>query len=123
MYNLLDNALKFSQPGDTIEVRGREDNRYVYLEVADTGPGIREEELPHVWEELYRGNSGRSVPGSGLGLAIVRAIAERHAGRRPLPAERVAEPWPQYSCLLKHLQADNGRAGIESVTGPSNCKN
>jgi two-component system OmpR family sensor kinase len=79
-YNLLDNALKFSQPGDTIEVRGREDNRYVYLEVADTGPGIREEELPHVWEELYRGDSGRSVPGSGLGLALVRAIAERHGG-------------------------------------------
>jgi nitrogen-specific signal transduction histidine kinase len=44
--------------------------------VADTGPGIPEEEQPHVWEELYRGEAGRGVPGSGLGLALVRAVAD-----------------------------------------------
>lgn len=80
VFNLLDNALKFSQPGDTVEVRGREDRQFVYIEVADTGPGIQEGDLPHVWEELYRGDGGRSVPGSGLGLALVRAIGERHGG-------------------------------------------
>lgn len=80
VYNLLDNALKFTQAGDTIEIRGREDGRYVVLEVADTGPGIKSGDLPHVWEELYRGEAGRTVPGSGLGMALVRAIVERHGG-------------------------------------------
>jgi two-component system OmpR family sensor kinase len=80
MYNLLDNAVKFCQPGATIEVRGREDGHFVMVEVADTGPGIEAGDLPHVWEELYRGQHGRTVPGSGLGLAMVRAVVERHGG-------------------------------------------
>lgn len=81
IYNLLDNALKFSRPGDTIEVRAFEDRGGVAVEVADTGPGIPEAEAPHVWEELYRGRAARGAPGSGLGLALVRAIAERHGGQ------------------------------------------
>jgi signal transduction histidine kinase len=80
LHNLLDNAMKFCQPGDAIEVRGREDGPYVVIEVADTGPGIDPADLPHIWEELYRGERGRAVPGSGLGLAMVRAIVERHDG-------------------------------------------
>ncbi len=80
IHNLLNNALKFSQPEDTIEVRAFEDGSMVVIEVADTGPGIPEEEVPHVWQELYRGKGARSIPGSGLGLALVRAIIERHGG-------------------------------------------
>jgi two-component system OmpR family sensor kinase len=81
VHNLLVNALKFTRPGDTVELRAFEDGASVVIEVADTGPGIPEEEQPHVWEELYRGEAGRGVPGSGLGLALVRAIAEQHNGR------------------------------------------
>ncbi|MGB9724633.1 MAG: sensor histidine kinase [Chloroflexia bacterium] len=51
------------------------------VEVADTGPGIPEDELPHLGEELYRGSTARNVEGSGLGLALVRAIVARHGGR------------------------------------------
>jgi len=80
VYNLLDNALKFTHPGDTIEVRAIEDGRVVTVEVADTGPGIPENERPHVFEELYRGQGARGTAGSGLGLALVRAIVERHGG-------------------------------------------
>ncbi len=81
VHNLLDNALKFSRPGDTVELRAFEEGTDIVIEVADTGTGIPEEEQPHVWEELYRGEASRGIPGSGLGLALVRAIAERHNGR------------------------------------------
>jgi two-component system OmpR family sensor kinase len=81
VHNLLDNAFKFSRPGDTLELRAFEDGANIVIEVADTGPGIPESEQAHVWEELYRGEAGRGVPGSGLGLALVRAIADRHNGQ------------------------------------------
>ena len=84
LHNLLDNALKFARPGDTVEVRAFEDGTSVVVEVADTGQGIQAEEIPHVWQELYRGKGARGVPGSGLGLALVRAIVERHAGEASL---------------------------------------
>lgn len=81
LLNLLGNAVKFSQPGATVEVRAFEDADMVIIEVADTGPGIPESEVPFVWQELYRGQGARGVPGSGLGLALVRAITERHGGQ------------------------------------------
>jgi signal transduction histidine kinase len=80
IHNLLDNAVKFTSPGDTIEVRASDDGGDIVIEVADTGPGIPELEVERVWEELYRGEQGRSVPGSGLGLPLVRAIIEKHGG-------------------------------------------
>ena len=81
VHNLLENALKFSRPGDTVELHAFEDGTSLLIEIADTGPGIPAEEQPHVFEELYRGEAGRGIPGSGLGLALVRAIAERHNGQ------------------------------------------
>jgi two-component system OmpR family sensor kinase len=80
IHNLLENALKFSTSGSTVELRAFEDSQHIVIEVADTGPGIPEDEQPHVWEELYRGQSSRGIPGSGLGLALVKAIIERHNG-------------------------------------------
>jgi two-component system OmpR family sensor kinase len=81
LLNLLGNAVKFSGPGSRIEVRAFEDADMVIIEVADTGPGIPDAEVPYVWQELYRGRGARGVPGSGLGLALVRAISERHGGQ------------------------------------------
>lgn len=81
VHNLLDNALKFTRPGDTVEMRAFEDGASVVVEVADTGPGIPQEEILHVWEELYRGEGARGVAGSGLGLALVRSIVIRHGGQ------------------------------------------
>ena len=80
IHNLLDNAIKIHSSGDTIEMRASEDGAGVVIEVADTGPGIPNEDQAHVWEELYRGESARGIPGSGLGLALVRAIVARHEG-------------------------------------------
>ncbi|KAB2855248.1 MAG: sensor histidine kinase, partial [Anaerolineae bacterium] len=80
-FNLLDNAIKYTRPGDTIELRAFESGPMVTIEIADTGPGIAEDELPYVWDELYRGHATRGVEGSGLGLTLVRAIIERHGGQ------------------------------------------
>lgn len=79
--NLLVNAVKYSQPGDVIEVRAVEEaERWVAVDVADTGLGIPDAEQEAVWDELARGSQVRSVPGSGMGLALVRAIVARHGG-------------------------------------------
>jgi len=80
IHNLLDNAVKFTAPGDMIEVRAFDDGSNIVIEIADTGPGIPGAEIERVWEELYRGEQTRSVPGSGLGLPLVRAIIEKHGG-------------------------------------------
>jgi len=79
--NLLDNAVKFS-PSDGVvrlELRQLGDGSAV-LEVADSGPGIADDDLPHVFERFYRSSEARTLPGSGLGLAIVKQAAERHGG-------------------------------------------
>jgi len=79
-FNLLDNAFKFSQPGAKIEIRAFEVRPWLVLEVADDGAGIPEGDLPHIFEELYRGENARSLSGSGLGLALVRTIVALHTG-------------------------------------------
>jgi two-component system, OmpR family, sensor histidine kinase MprB len=75
--NLLDNAAKWSPPGGHVEVAVRRGGR---LTVRDHGPGIADEDLPHVFDRFYRAPSARGMPGSGLGLAIVRQVAEAHGG-------------------------------------------
>jgi two-component system OmpR family sensor kinase len=80
VHNLLDNALKYTRQGDTIELRAYEDGSDIVVEVADTGPGIPEAEQAHVWNELFRGQGARGIAGSGLGLALVKSIVLRHGG-------------------------------------------
>lgn len=80
VYNLVENALKFTSPGDSVEVRALEDGRAVVVEVADSGVGIHADELSKIFEELYRGSNARGVDGSGLGLALVRRIVVLHGG-------------------------------------------
>ena len=74
--NLLDNAVKWSPPGGDVMVSL--DNGT--LKVADSGPGIADADLPHVFDRFYRSTDARGMPGSGLGLAIVRQAAQRHGG-------------------------------------------
>jgi two-component system sensor histidine kinase MprB len=79
--NLLDNAIKFSPPGGTVRIRvGPTGDGFAVLEVADQGPGIKDEDLPRVFDRFYRSTEARTLPGSGLGLAIVKQAALRHGG-------------------------------------------
>jgi two-component system, OmpR family, sensor histidine kinase MprB len=80
--NLIDNAVKYSPPGEPVEiVLGGEE-----LTVRDHGPGIAAADLPHVFDRFYRGAEARGRPGSGLGLAIVRQVVDQQGGR--VDAER-----------------------------------
>ncbi len=88
IYNLIENALKFTSPEDAVEVRALEDGRAIIVEVADTGPGIAPEDLHSIFEELYRGSNARGVEGSGLGLALARRIVELHGGEIAVRSRR-----------------------------------
>jgi signal transduction histidine kinase len=82
--NLLDNALKFSRPGDRIDLEARQVGQHLQVTLTDTGPGIAAGDLPHLFDRFYQ--SRQSVApatgegGKGLGLAIVKRIAELHGG-------------------------------------------
>ncbi len=84
--NLLDNALKFTPGGGTVQLGVEPLGHSARFWVRDSGPGIRAEELPHLFERFYRGSDHR-VPGSGLGLAIVKGIALAHGGRVGVESE------------------------------------
>jgi len=79
--NLLDNALKFTPRGGRVAVSVASDGRTATLIVSDSGPGIEEKDLPHVFDRFYRSDRSRNVPGNGLGLALVKAIATLYNGR------------------------------------------
>ncbi|WP_053719277.1 sensor histidine kinase [Saccharothrix sp. NRRL B-16348] len=79
--NLLDNAVKFSPARGVVRLSLKQlGDGSAVVEVADSGPGIADADLPHVFERFYRSSEARTLPGSGLGLAIVKQVAERHGG-------------------------------------------
>ncbi len=80
--NLLDNAIKFSEPGGTIHVVAKSEKDVVVIQVQDQGVGIPRQHLPRIFERFYRVDKARSrdLGGSGLGLAIVKHIAQLHGG-------------------------------------------
>ncbi|MFF3430971.1 sensor histidine kinase [Streptomyces sp. NPDC002602] len=86
--NVLDNAVKFSPPGGRVEVALRAGE----LTVRDHGPGIPDQDLPHVFERFWRSPSARALPGSGLGLSIVARTVNRAGGSAELRAARDGGP-------------------------------
>ncbi|HEV3057612.1 MAG TPA: HAMP domain-containing sensor histidine kinase [Vicinamibacterales bacterium] len=81
--NLIDNAVKYTPAGGRVEVRIARPTEGVNgatLRVSDTGPGIPPDELPRIWDRLFRGDTSRAERGLGLGLSLVKAIVEAHGG-------------------------------------------
>jgi heavy metal sensor kinase len=78
--NLLDNALKYTNSGGKVTIRTRCEPNRAIIELTDTGMGIPPEEIPRIWERLFRGDRSRSQRGLGLGLSLVKAIVEAHGG-------------------------------------------
>lgn len=80
MMNLIHNAIKFTPPQGTINVSAEHVNGSVNVLVRDTGMGIAEEHLPHIFERFYKADESRHGAGSGLGLAIAKHIIQAHDG-------------------------------------------
>ncbi len=78
--NLVDNAVRYTPPGGTVQVRCRFLAQDALLEVSDSGPGIAAQDRERVFDRFYR-RAAAQEDGTGLGLAIVKAIAERHGAR------------------------------------------
>jgi two-component system sensor histidine kinase KdpD len=78
--NLIENAVKFSQPDEPVQITGGAGPAWVTVRVVDHGPGIPLEQRRHIFEPFFRGRSGGAT-GSGLGLAIARGFVEANAGR------------------------------------------
>ncbi len=78
--NLVDNALKYLGDGHSVVLSAESNGRDMVLRVQDDGLGISPEDLPRIWDRLFRADRSRTAPGMGLGLSLVKAIAEAHEG-------------------------------------------
>jgi two-component system, OmpR family, phosphate regulon sensor histidine kinase PhoR len=84
LYNLLDNAVKYSREHGEIRLMARQRGEEIVLSVSDSGIGIGKEDLPRIFERFYRADKARTaenIRGTGLGLAIVKHVAQLHGGR------------------------------------------
>lgn len=85
--NLLDNAIKFTPNAGRIRIKAEADESHAVFSIVDSGPGIAEEELPHVFDRFWQGrHHGRA--GAGLGLAIVKGIVEAHGGQVTIESKK-----------------------------------
>ena len=83
LYNLLDNAVKYSREHGEIRLMARQQDEEIVLSVSDNGIGIGKEDLPRIFERFYRADKARTaenIRGTGLGLAIVKHVAQLHGG-------------------------------------------
>ena len=76
--------ITYTPGGGTITVQTTSEGGYVHVEVSDTGPGIAPDDLPHLFESLYRAESVRHLPGTGLGLTLLYPIHHTSNRLRPL---------------------------------------
>jgi signal transduction histidine kinase len=86
--NLVDNAVKFSEPGGLVTLRIELADGQARIMVADTGVGVASEHLPHIFERFYQADPARSSAGTGLGLSICRWIVDAHGGHLDVTSAR-----------------------------------
>ena len=113
--NLLDNAARHSPPGGTVEVNVDTNG----VRVRDHGPGLGEDDLPHVFDRFYRGANVRGQQGSGLGLSIVRQVAEQHGGS--VSAGNAPDGGAVFTMRLPVVAADGEAPAVDDDVAPAPC--
>jgi signal transduction histidine kinase len=101
--NLLDNALKYTGSGGEVMVSLDEDEKEIIITVADSGLGMSEDDLPHIFKRFYRCDQSRSQSGNGLGLSLAQAIAKTHGGN--IRAASVPGKGSAFTVTLPRLSA------------------
>lgn len=99
--NLVENGIKYSNPGSTVTVRSYSENNYYVLEVEDNGIGIPKEDLPRIFERFYRVDKARKSGGTGLGLAIVKHIVKCFNGDIQIKSELGVGS--KFTVKIKHM--------------------
>ncbi len=107
---VVDNAIKHTAPGGTVDVRVRRHGQTAVLEVADTGSGIAPEHLPRIFDRFYRADKARAREGgsTGLGLAIAKMLVDAHSGQLHLSSTLGVGTQVTVSLPLAHRQATLG---------------
>ena len=125
LYNLLDNAVKYSPPNSKIRLQANRRDDYVLLSVSDTGIGIPGADLPRIFERFYRADKARSreLGGTGLGLSIVKHIAQMHGGAVEAESEPGQGTTIRVVLPLKPARNPSNTAALDSepstgATGP-----
>lgn len=114
LLNLLANALQYTPADGSIVLGLRREGTFALLEVTDTGPGIRDEHLPYLFDRFYRGDRARAHGGAGLGLAIVKWVAEAHGGQVKVATE--PERGTTFTIQLPLQSAPSSEAYDHSLT-------
>ena len=109
--NIIDNALKYTDPGGTVNVSVKWDNDFIRVVVADNGCGIPAEHLPNVRRKFYKAN--QTIRGSGIGLALADEIMVLHAGKLDIESHEnlgtaVTLTFPTYENLQRQKQKLHG---------------
>ena len=103
--NLLDNAIKYGKENGEVVISSRREGEDVVIVFADDGMGISKNEIPRIWERLYRGDRSRTQPGLGLGLNYVRAVIEAHDGTVSVESE--LQKGTRFRMRLPRLQPES----------------
>ena len=85
--NLLDNAIKYTADGGSIVIHAYQEQKRTVIVIRDTGVGMPPDDIPRIWDRLYRGDKSRSQRGLGVGLSLVKAVVQAHKGRIEVHSE------------------------------------
>jgi signal transduction histidine kinase len=101
--NLVENAIKYSGKGSFIEIKTYDDSKWVYMEIKDNGVGIKEEDIPHIFDKFYRvkNDASHKIKGTGLGLYLVKYFVELHEGT--IDVESTAGQGTKFIVKLKNV--------------------